>query len=96
MLALCYAGIKTEKQTATAGIEIEEERRPKPKAAIPWPKDLPSQIAAVPDLITGKSSWLSTEIPGFAQALSWPWGDGFTRSTRRGGEKRSASSAFSA
>jgi hypothetical protein len=36
-----------------AGIEIEEkEAENKPKAAIPWPKDLPSQIAAVRDLIS--------------------------------------------
>jgi hypothetical protein len=36
-----------------AGIEVEEkEAEAKPKAAIPWPKDLPSQIAAVRDLIS--------------------------------------------
>lgn len=35
-----------------AGIEIEEkEAEAKPTAAISWPKDLPSQIAAVRDLI---------------------------------------------
>ena len=47
------AGAKSEQQTTMAGIEIEEkEAEAKPKAAIPWPKDLPSQIAAVRDLIT--------------------------------------------
>jgi hypothetical protein len=47
------AGAKTEQQTTMAGIEIEEkEAEAKPKAAIPWPKDLPSQIAAVRDLTT--------------------------------------------
>jgi len=36
-----------------AGIEIEEkEAEAKPKAATAWPNDLPSQIAAVRDLIT--------------------------------------------
>jgi hypothetical protein len=36
-----------------AGIEIEEkEAEAKPKAVSPWPKDLPSQIAAVRDLIS--------------------------------------------
>ena len=47
------AGAKSEQQTTMSGIEIEEkEAEAKPKAAIPWPKDLPSQIAAVRDLIT--------------------------------------------
>jgi hypothetical protein len=48
------AGAKTEQQTTTmAGIEVEEkEAEAKPKAAIPWPKVLPSQIAAVRDLIS--------------------------------------------
>jgi hypothetical protein len=47
------AGAKSEQQTTMAGIEIEEkEAEAKPKTAIPWPKDLPSQIAAVRDLIT--------------------------------------------
>ncbi|HEV7569978.1 MAG TPA: hypothetical protein VGQ21_00635 [Thermoanaerobaculia bacterium] len=47
------AGAKSEQQTTMAGIEIEEkEAEAKPKAAIPWPKDLPSQIAAVRDLIS--------------------------------------------
>jgi hypothetical protein len=47
------AGAKTEQQTTMAGIEVEEkEAEAKPKAAIPWPKDLPSQIAAVRDLIS--------------------------------------------
>jgi hypothetical protein len=47
------AGPKTEQQTAMARIEVEEKgAEAKPKAAIPWPKDLPSQIAAVRDLIS--------------------------------------------
>lgn len=47
------AGAKTEQQTTMAGIEVEEkEAEAKQKAAIPWPKDLPSQIAAVRDLIS--------------------------------------------
>lgn len=47
------AGAKTEQQTTMAGIEVEEkEAEAKPKAAIPWPNDLPSQIAAVRDLIS--------------------------------------------
>jgi hypothetical protein len=47
------AGAKSEQQTTMAGIEIEEkEAEAKPKTVIPWPKDLPSQIAAVRDLIT--------------------------------------------
>jgi hypothetical protein len=47
------AGAKTEQQTTIAGIEVEEkEAKAKPKAAIRWPKDLPSQIAAVRDLIS--------------------------------------------
>jgi hypothetical protein len=47
------AGAKSGHQTTMAGIEIEEkDAETKPKAAIPWPKDLPSQIAAVRDLIT--------------------------------------------
>jgi hypothetical protein len=54
------AGAKSEQQTTMAGIEIEEkEAEAKPKAAIPWPKDLPSQIAAVRDLISSnpKDAW---------------------------------------
>jgi hypothetical protein len=48
------AGAKSERQTTMAGIEIEEkEAEVKPKAAVPWPKDLPSQISAVRDLVTG-------------------------------------------
>jgi hypothetical protein len=51
------AGAKSEQQTTMAGIEIEEkEAEAKPKAAIPWPKDLPSQIAAVRDLISSDST----------------------------------------
>jgi hypothetical protein len=47
------AGAKTEQQTTMAGIEVEEkEAEAQPKAAIPWPKDLPSQIAAVRDVIS--------------------------------------------
>jgi hypothetical protein len=47
------ARAKTEQQITMAGIEIEEkEAEAKPKAAIAWPKDLPSQIAAVRDLIS--------------------------------------------
>src|SRR5207302_9878007 len=35
-------GAKRERQTTIAGIEVEEkEAEAKPKAAIPWPKDLP-------------------------------------------------------
>jgi hypothetical protein len=48
------AGANSEQQTTMAGIEIEEiGAEAKPKAVTPWPKDLPSQIAAVRDLITG-------------------------------------------
>jgi len=56
-----------------AGIEIEEkEPEAKPKAAIPWPKDLPSQIAAVRDLITTNptETWTSTAPPNPSKARS--------------------------
>jgi hypothetical protein len=47
------AGSKSAQQTTMAGVEIEEvEAETKPKAAVPWPKDLPAQIAAVRDLVT--------------------------------------------
>ncbi|HXH39374.1 MAG TPA: DNA methyltransferase, partial [Thermoanaerobaculia bacterium] len=46
-------GGKSAQQTTMAGVEIEEtEAEAKPKAAVSWPKDLPTQIAAVRDLIT--------------------------------------------
>ncbi|HSY47423.1 MAG TPA: DNA methyltransferase [Thermoanaerobaculia bacterium] len=46
-------GSKSAQQTTMAGVEIEEvEAEAQPKAAVPWPKDLPAQIAAVRDLIT--------------------------------------------
>ncbi|HEX9459351.1 MAG TPA: RNA-binding protein [Thermoanaerobaculia bacterium] len=54
------AGAKGERQTTMAGIEIEEkETEAKPTAAVAWPKDLPSQISAVRDLVTGNrgESW---------------------------------------
>lgn len=46
------AGATTAQQTTMAGVEIEApEAEAKPKAAVPWPKELPLQIAAVRDLI---------------------------------------------
>ena len=54
------AGAKSERQTTMAGIEIEEkDAEAKPKAAVAWPKDLPAQISAVRDLVTGNrgESW---------------------------------------
>ena len=48
------AGAVAAQQTTMAGTEVEAtEAEAKPKAAVPWPKELPLQIAAVRDLIAG-------------------------------------------
>jgi hypothetical protein len=54
-----------------AGIEIEEkEAKAKPKAAIPWPKELPAQIAAVRDLIASNPTEGSTALPKVSKERS--------------------------
>ncbi len=50
-------GAGAAQQTAMAGVAIEAtEAEVKPKAAMPWPKELPLQIAAVRDLIASGTS----------------------------------------
>jgi hypothetical protein len=53
------AGAGAAQQTTMAGVAIEAtEAEAKPKAAIPWPKELPLQIAAIRDLVGNTAeSW---------------------------------------